>query len=134
MTNKLPPNTLRMGLPSGSLQSATVELFAKAGYKVTIEGLSRSFDQEYWNYAKLIAGVLRLGMPIHHVVNLIEGLNVEDHHINTWKNGVQRALKRHIPDGTKVGKQTCPNCNDAEHLVYKEGCLTCESCGYSKCG
>ena len=104
------------------------------GYRVTIEGLSRSFNKEYWNYAKLISGVLRLGMPLNQVVNLINGLNAEEDHINTWKNGVLRALKRHIRDGTKVHKEACPNCGDTESLLYKEGCLTCASCGYSKCG
>lgn len=104
------------------------------GYRVTIEGLSRSFNKEYWNYAKLISGVLRLGMPLNQVVNLINGLNAAEDHINTWKNGVLRALKRHIRDGTKVHKESCPNCGDTESLIYKEGCLTCASCGYSKCG
>ncbi|MEM7102174.1 MAG: adenosylcobalamin-dependent ribonucleoside-diphosphate reductase [Bacteroidota bacterium] len=106
----------------------------KDSYRITIEGLSRCFDKEYWNYAKLISGVIRHGMPIVHVVDLIEGLNVEDDYINTWKNGVVRALKQFIPDGTKVPASTCPECGDPEGLMYKEGCLTCSSCGYSKCG
>lgn len=105
----------------------------KDGYRITIEGLSRSFDKEYWNYAKLISGILRHGMPINYVVDLIQGLNLYDDNINTWKNGVARALKRYIPDGTKVDKK-CPNCGDPEGLVYQEGCLTCKSCGHSKCG
>ncbi|MEM8526268.1 MAG: ribonucleotide reductase N-terminal alpha domain-containing protein [Bacteroidota bacterium] len=106
----------------------------KEGYKVTIEGLSRSFQKEYWNYAKLISGILRHGMPLHYVVELIEGLNVEEEYISTWKNGVARALKQFIPDGTKAVKSTCSNCGAEDSLVYQEGCLTCKSCGYSKCG
>ncbi|HKK77427.1 MAG TPA: adenosylcobalamin-dependent ribonucleoside-diphosphate reductase [Saprospiraceae bacterium] len=104
------------------------------GYKVTIQGLSRSFNKEYWNYAKLISGVLRHGMPLNHVVNLVSGLNTDIDHINTWKNGVVRALKKFIPDGTKVVKETCPSCEDPEGLIYKEGCLMCKSCGHSECG
>ncbi len=106
----------------------------KQGYKITIEGLSRSFDKEYWNYAKLISGVIRHSMPMHEVVKLIEGLNLYDDFINTWKNGVARALKRYIPDGTKPQDKKCPSCGDPEGLVYEEGCLVCKSCGYSKCG
>jgi len=104
------------------------------GYKITIQGLSRSFNKEYWNYAKLISGVLRHGMPLNHVVNLVSGLNTDIDHINTWKNGVVRALKKFIPDGTRVVKETCPSCNDPEGLIYKEGCLMCKSCGHSECG
>lgn len=104
------------------------------GYKVTIEGLSRSFDKEYWNYAKLISGVLRHGMPIPYVVDLINNLNLYDEHINTWKNGVARALKRFIPEGTEAKDKKCPSCNDPEGLVFEEGCLKCKSCGHSKCG
>ena len=106
----------------------------KDGYKVTMEGLSRSFDKEYWNYAKLISGILRHGMPLIYVINLVSGLNAEQEHINTWKNGVVRALKRFVPDGTKAVKEACPTCSDPDGLIYKEGCLTCKSCGYSKCG
>ncbi len=106
----------------------------KEGYRVTIEGLSRSFNKEYWNYAKLISGVLRHGMPLTHVVNLVSGLNAEQEYINTWKNGVVRALKRFIPDGTKAVKETCPSCGDVDGLIYKEGCLICKSCGHSECG
>ena len=106
----------------------------KQGYRVTIEGLSRSFDKEYWNYAKLISGVLRHGMPIPYVVDLVEGLNVEEDYINNWKNGVVRALKQFVPDGTKAAESACPSCNDADGLIYKEGCLICKSCGYSECG
>jgi ribonucleoside-diphosphate reductase alpha chain len=106
----------------------------KQGYRVTIEGLSRSFDKEYWNYAKLISGVLRHGMPIPYVVDLVEGLNVEEDYINTWKNGVVRALKQFVPDGTKAADSACPSCADEEGLIYKEGCLMCKNCGYSECG
>jgi ribonucleoside-diphosphate reductase alpha chain len=102
------------------------------GYKTTIEGLSHKFNPEYWNYAKLISSTLRHGMPIEKVVDLIGSLQL-DEAINTWKNGVARALKRYIPDGTEVGKQKCSNCNST-NLHYQEGCLTCSDCGSSKCG
>ncbi|PID68281.1 MAG: hypothetical protein CR968_02375 [Flavobacteriia bacterium] len=104
------------------------------GYKVTIEGLSRSFNKEFWNYAKLISGVLRHGMPLHYVVDLVNNLNLFDENINTWKNGVSRALKRFIPDGTTAVDKKCPECGDPEGLIYEEGCLKCKSCGESKCG
>ena len=104
------------------------------GYKVTMQGLSRSFDKEFWNYAKLISGILRHGMPLPYVVDLVSGLNVENDVINTWKNGVVRSLKKFIPDGTKVVKEKCTECGDPEGLVYVEGCLMCQSCGHSKCG
>ena len=104
----------------------------KQGYKVTIEGLSRSFSPEFWNYAKLISGILRHGMPITNVVTLIQNLSVDEDNINAWKNGIARALKRYIPDGTKVDKEVCPTCGDA--LVYEDGCKHCKNCGYSKCG
>jgi ribonucleoside-diphosphate reductase alpha chain len=106
----------------------------KQGYRVTIQGLSRSFTKEYWNYAKLISGVIRHGMPIPYVVDLIEGLNVEEDFINTWKKGVVRALKQFVPDGTKAAESACPSCNDQDGLIYKEGCLLCKNCGYSECG
>ena len=106
----------------------------RQGYKVTIEGLSRSFNKEYWNYAKLISGILRHGMPLPFVVNIISKLHFEVDSINTWKNGVERALKKFIPDGTKAAERTCPKCNDINGLIYQEGCLVCKSCGYSKCG
>ncbi len=104
----------------------------KQGYKTTIEGLSRMFDKEYWNYAKLISGVLRHGMPIVDVVNLVKSLQLDADSINNWRNGVERALKRYIPNGTKATKATCEMCN-ADALVYQEGCLICQNCGYSKC-
>lgn len=106
----------------------------KEGYKTTIEGLSRTFNQEYWNYAKLISGVLRHGMPIAFVVEMVSNLHLSDESLNTWKNGVQRALKKYIPDGTKIEGQECPDCSSGEGLMFKEGCLTCSDCGYSKCG
>lgn len=106
----------------------------KHGYKVTHEGLSRSFDKEFWNYAKLISGVLRHGMPITKVVDLVNGLNFESESINSWKKGVIRALKKFIPDGTKVEKEVCESCGEAGALIYVEGCLSCNACGHSKCG
>lgn len=102
------------------------------GYTNTVGGISRLFDEEFWNYAKLISGVLRHGMPIDNVVSLIESLHLNSETINTWKNGVERALKQYIVDGTK-SKEKCPSCGQ-ETLIYQNGCLTCASCGYSKCG
>ena len=104
----------------------------KGGYEVIMQGLSRSFDKEYWNYAKLISGILRHGMPIQYVVELVENLNVEEESINTWKNGIARALKRYVPDGVVDEKEKCPNCG--EKLVFEDGCKHCRNCGYSKCG
>lgn len=106
----------------------------KDGYRVTIEGLSRSFNPEYWNYAKLISGVLRHGMPLPQVVHLIENLHFTNDTINSWRSGVERTLKKFIPDGTEAADKRCPECNDPEGLVYEEGCLKCRSCGHSKCG
>lgn len=106
----------------------------KHGYKVTIEGLSRSFNEEFWNYAKLISGVLRHGMPIPYVVDLINNLNLFDANINTWKAGVVRALKQFVPDGTPAADKKCSECGDPEGIIFSEGCLECKSCGYSKCG
>ena len=110
------------------------QYFDKEGYKVTIEGLSRSFDKEFWNYAKLISGVLRHGMPLEYVVDLVSNLDLHHDNINTWKAGVARALKKYIKDGTKAADHLCTECGDELGLVYQEGCLTCKSCGYSKCG
>ncbi len=103
------------------------------GYKTTIEGLSHKFNPEYWNYAKLISGTLRHGMPIEKVVDLINSLQLEGESINTWKNGVARALKRFVADGTEAKGQKCDNCKST-NLIYQEGCLTCTDCGSSKCG
>ncbi|TFU95306.1 adenosylcobalamin-dependent ribonucleoside-diphosphate reductase [Barnesiella sp. WM24] len=105
----------------------------KRGYKTTIEGLSDKFNPEYWNYAKLISGVLRYGMPIPQVLKLVSSLELDSQSINTWKMGVERALKKYLPNGTKASGQCCPNCGN-ETLIYQEGCLICTSCGTSKCG
>lgn len=105
----------------------------RRGYKTTIEGLSSRFNKEYWNYAKLISGVLRYRMPLTNVIRLVGSLQLENESINTWKNGVERALKKYVQDGTKATGQTCPNCGH-ETLVYQEGCLICTNCGHSRCG
>ena len=106
----------------------------KQGYKMTLEGLSRTFDKEYWNYAKLISGVLRHGMPIPYVVDLINKLNMYDENINTWKNGIARTLKQFVIDGTQAADKKCNECGDPEGLIYEEGCLKCKNCGHTKCG
>ncbi len=103
------------------------------GYRVTHRGLSRSFKKEYWNYAKLISGILRHGMPLQYVVELVDNLSFDNVSITTWKNGVIRGLKKFIPDGTQTG-HSCPECKDKNTIIYKEGCMTCTTCGYSKCG
>ncbi len=103
------------------------------GYKITMEGLSRQFNKEFWNYAKLISGILRHGMPLPFAVELIQNLTLDQEHINTWKAGVVRALKKYIPDGTKAPSNTCPKCKQSDNLIYQDGCITC-TCGYSKCG
>lgn len=103
------------------------------GFKTTIEGLSRTFNKEYWNYARLISGVLRHGMPINFAVDMVENLHLSDTTLNTWKNGVVRALKKFVPDGTVPANNECPDCKEPS-LVYEEGCLNCKNCGHSKCG
>ena len=103
----------------------------KYGYKITIEGISHKFNPEFWNYAKLISGVLRYGMPIDQVVRLVGALQLNNESINNWKNGVERALKKYIPDGSETG-QKCPHCGEV--LTFTEGCMKCNNCGFSKCG
>lgn len=105
----------------------------KRGFKTTIEGLSEKFNPEFWNYAKLISGVLRYGMPIEQVLKLVSSLELDNQSINTWKMGVERALKKYLPNGTKANGQRCPHCGQ-ETLIYQEGCLICTSCGTSRCG
>lgn len=105
----------------------------RRGYKITIEGLDGRFNPEFWNYAKLISGVLRYGMPIDQVIKLVAGLELDSETINTWKNGVERALKKYLPNETEAKGQKCPVCGQ-ETLVYQEGCLKCRNCGASKCG
>ena len=105
----------------------------KRGYKMTIEGLSEKFNKEYWNYAKLISGVLRYRMPLEQVLKLVSSLELDSESINTWKNGVERALKKYVQDGTAAKGKKCPNCGN-ETLVYQEGCLICTTCGASRCG
>ena len=105
----------------------------KRGYKMTIEGLSEKFNKEYWNYAKLISGVLRWRMPIEQVIKLVGSLQLDSENINTWNNGVERALKKYVQDGTEAKGVKCPNCGH-ETLVYQEGCLICKTCGSSRCG
>ena len=105
----------------------------KRGYKTTVEGLSEKFNPEYWNYAKLISGVLRYRMPIDHVIKLVGSLQLKSESINTWKIGVERALKKYIVDGTEAAGVECPSCGQ-ETLVYQEGCLICKNCGASRCG
>ena len=105
----------------------------KRGYKMTVEGLSERFNKEYWNYAKLISGVLRWRMPIEQVIKLVSSLQFDNENINTWKSGVERALKKYVQDGTEAKGIKCPNCGH-ETLVYQEGCLICKTCGSSRCG
>ena len=106
----------------------------KRGYKTTIEGLSYKFDKEFWNYAKLISGVLRYGMPIENILHLVSGLHLDNEFINNWKNGVERALKKYVPDGTVVEKGKCENCGREDKLVFQEGCIRCTNCLWSRCG
>ncbi len=124
---------IKTRLPGGE-KRYDFQFLDRDGYRVTIEGLSRSFHKEYWNYAKLISGILRHGMPIPSVVDVIEDLSLHSDRLHTWKNGVVRALKRFIPDGTKAKGRICNNCNQEDSVIYQEGCLTCTNCGESKCG
>jgi ribonucleoside-diphosphate reductase alpha chain len=105
----------------------------KRNYKMTIEGLDGKFNPEFWNYAKLISGVLRYAMPIDQVIKLVQGLELSDESINTWKNGVERALKKYLPNGMEAKGDKCQNCG-LETLIYQESCLICTNCGASKCG
>ena len=107
------------------------EFLDKDGYVITMQGLSRTFNKEYWHSASLITGILRHGIPIPDVVNIVSSLNFDVDSITTWKNGVARALKHYIKDGTDAGEK-CPECG--EPLVFEDGCKHCRSCGYSKCG
>ena len=109
------------------------EFTDKDGYRGIISGLSRSFDKQYWNYAKLISGILRHGMPLQYVVSLIQKMNFDADNINTWKNGVARALKKYIPDGTEIKGAECPECHQ-KHLIFRDGCVICPDCGASRCG
>jgi len=109
------------------------EFLDKQGYRITVEGLSRSFDENFWNCAILISGILRHGMPITEAIDLIARLKLGGDGINTWKNGVVRALKKYIPDGTIAEKEVCPECSET-NMTYESGCLMCKDCGYSKCG
>jgi ribonucleoside-diphosphate reductase alpha chain len=107
--------------------------YEENGKRINVEGLSRSFNAEFWNYAKLISGVLRYGMPLTQVIGLIAGLHLVPDSINTWKSGVERALRKFIPDGTLSGR-ICPECNSPQGLIYEESCVKCRDCGYSECG
>ncbi|MBQ9466234.1 MAG: adenosylcobalamin-dependent ribonucleoside-diphosphate reductase [Muribaculaceae bacterium] len=118
--------------PSGA-KRYDFQFINKRGFKTTIEGLSEKFNPEFWNYAKLISGVLRYGMPLEQVLKLVSSLELNNESINTWKMGVERALKKYLPNGTQASGQKCPNCGN-ESLVYQEGCLICTSCGTSRCG
>ena len=125
-------NIIKHILPDGS-KRYDFQFQNKRGYKMTVEGLSEKFNKEYWNYAKLISGVLRYRMPIENVIKLVNSLQLESENINTWKVGVSRALKKYVLDGTEAKGQKCPNCGH-ETLVYQEGCLICKHCGASRCG
>lgn len=120
-------------IDAGGNKRYDFQFINKRGYKTTIEGLSEKFNPEFWNYAKHISGVLRYGMPIEQVLKLVGGLELDSTSINTWKMGVERALKKYLPAGTAAKGQKCPKCG-AETLIYQEGCLICTTCGTSKCG
>ncbi len=115
-------------------KSYDFKYYDKAGYEVLLCGLDRCFDQEFWNYAKLTSGLLRNGIPVNHIVNIISSLNFRQESINSWRNGVCRALKKFIQDGTKQKEQECPSCHEKGTMEFKEGCLVCNKCGFSKCG
>jgi ribonucleoside-diphosphate reductase alpha chain len=111
-----------------------IEFTDRDGIIQEYRGLSRTFDKVFWNYAKLISGILRHGMPLQYAISLVNDLTFENDSINTWKVGVVRALKKFVPDGTIEKKSACPECGKEGSLMYKEGCLVCNECGYSKCG
>lgn len=115
-------------------KSYDFQYFDKDGYEVIMRGLSRSFNPEFWNYAKMISALLRHDIPLENVINIISGLNFREDSINSWRNGVIRALKKCVQDGTKQKGAVCPKCNEENTMEFKEGCLTCSKCGYSKCG
>ena len=115
-------------------KSYDFKYFDKAGYEVRLCGLDRCFNQEFWNYAKMTSALLRNGIPVQQIVNIISSLNFRQDSINSWRNGVSRALKKFIQDGTKQKNQECPNCHETGTMEFKEGCLVCTKCGYSKCG
>ena len=132
------PKTVSKGhiiknIDENGLKRYDFQFVNRRGYKTTIEGLSEKFNKEYWNYAKLISGVLRYRMPLTNVLKLVSSLQLESESINTWKNGVERALKKYVQDGTEAKGQKCPQCGQ-ETLVYQEGCLICKHCGASRCG
>jgi len=110
------------------------QYYDKDGYEVLMKGLSRTFNPEFWNYAKMISALLRHEIPMESIINIISGLNFREESINSWKNGVIRALKKFLRDGTKAKGAVCPNCGQENTMEYKEGCLCCSNCGYSKCG
>ncbi|MCL1969109.1 MAG: adenosylcobalamin-dependent ribonucleoside-diphosphate reductase [Bacteroidetes bacterium] len=124
---------LKNRMPDGKKQYDFM-YFDADGYEVIVRGLSRCFNPEFWNYAKMISALLRHDIPVENVVNIIEGLNFREETINSWKNGVIRALKKYIADGTKAKGQVCPSCGEVNTMEFKEGCLTCSVCSYSKCG
>ena len=120
--------------PQGDADDYDFHYTDRYGYPGVLGGISHMFRQEFWNYAKLISGVIRNGMPIVDILNLVKGLNLDDESINTWKNGVERALKQYIPNGTKDETgQKCEKCGST-NLIYQEGCLICQDCGHGKCG
>ena len=115
-------------------KSYDFKYYDKAGYEVRLCGLDRCFNQEFWNYAKMTSALLRNDIPVQQIVNIISSLNFRQDSINSWRNGVSRALKKFIQDGTKQKNQECPNCHETGTMEFKEGCLVCTKCGYSKCG